>query len=208
MASVNSTVGFQNLPAQSITTGTETALLVPASGTFGSGLPSPTLAAGAGLFVGFPPDIVGGIYDGHPFLVSIIGKITTGASLTFKPSLYQVPATIVAAGTSATLANDHAVLVGAATSSGAAGTQNFILQTQFLWDSTSKQLTGFVTAYQIAGVNLIVGTPNGTTAGTLQATTVLSTVGVGDLNFIPSFIFGTANAANAVTITEFLIDRV
>ena len=207
MANLNSTAGFQNLPAQLITGTTETALVVPAQGLYGGSLPSPTFAAGNGLSIGFPPDIAGSVYDGHPFLVSVVGKITTGASLTFLPKLYQVPGTIVAAQTQGTVANDNVVMVGAATSSGAAGTQNFVIQTQFLWDSTSKKLTGFVSGYQINGVNIAVGTPTGT-AGQAQVTTVVSSVGVGDLNFIPSFTFGTANAANAVTVTEFLIDRV
>lgn len=204
MASNNSTAGFQNIPAQLITTGTETALLVPAQGVY-AGLPSPTLAAGVGLAIGFPPDITGSIYDGHPFLVTLAGKFTTGASLTVLPKIYQVPASVIAAGTQGTVSNDHVTVALAATSSGAAATQNFIIQAQYLWDSTSKILNGFVTAAQINGVNIA---PNAGTAGTLVATTAITTVGITDLNFMPSFTFGTANAANSVTVTEFFIDRV
>lgn len=204
MSSANTTAGFQNLPVQAITTGTETALLVPASGTFGSGLPSPVLAAGAGLFVGFPPDIAGSIYDGHPFVVSVFGKVTTGASSTFLPKLYQVPGAIALAGTSATVANDNIQITSAAPATVATTTSSFSIQAQFLWDSTSKVLTGQVLSYQVAGVNVA---PNSGTAGTYVATTTKTGVALGDLNFIVSFLFGTANAANAVQITEFVIDR-
>lgn len=204
MASVNTTAGFQNIPAQLITGTSETTLLVPAQGVY-AGLPSPTLAAGAGLAIGFPPDITGAIYDGHPFVVSLIGKVTTGASLTFLPKIYQVAASVIAAGTQSTVSNDHVTVALAATSSGAAATQNFIVQAQYLWDSTSKALTGQVISAQINGVNIAA---NAGTAGTFVATSVIATVGINDLNFIPSFTFGTANAANSVTVTEFVIDRV
>lgn len=206
MANANSTVWFNNLPLQSITTGTETALLVPTAAQNYGTLPSPAFAAGAGLSLGFPADLAANInYDCHSFVVRLVGKILTAGSYTFLPTLYQVPATIVAAGTSATLANDNKVLVGAATSSGGAGTQNFILEARFLWDSTTKKLTGGVDLYQINGVNIAVGTPSGT-AGQFQVTTVVSSVGLSDLNFIPSFTFGTAGV-NGVTITEFSIDK-
>lgn len=206
MANLNSTAGYQNLPAQAITTATETTLLVPASGNFGSGLPSPVLLAGAGLFIGFNPDIAGGIYDGHPFIVSLIGKVTTGTTSTFAIKLYEVPGAIATAGTSATVANDHVVVSLAATSV-ASATQNFIVQAQFLWDSSSKILNGSVLSAMINGVNIAAN--SGGTTGLLTPTTSLSSpaVGISDLNFIPSFTFATANAGNAVTITEFLIDR-
>src|SRR5882757_5055335 len=205
MSNVNTTAGFFNLPAQAITVNTITALAVPAQGAFGSGLPSPLLLAGNGLSIGFPPDIAGSVYDCHPFTVTVAGKFTTAGSYTVLPSLYQVPGTVVAAKTQGTLTNDAAVFLGAATSSGAAGTQNFLIQVQFLWDSTTGKLTGGVQTYQINGVNIATLTPGGT-AGQLQPTTVVSSVGVNDLNFIPSFTFGTAGA-NSVTVTEFSIDR-
>lgn len=204
MATSNTTVGFLDLPLQSIAGTTETALLTPASG-YGT-LPSPTFAAGSGLVVGFPPDIAGNLnFDAHSFVVRLVGKILTAGSYTFKPSLYQVPGSIVTAGTAGTLSNDNAVAVGAATSSGGAGTQNFILEARFLWDSTSKKLNGGVQLYQINGVNIAVGTPSGT-AGQFQVTTQVTSVAITDLNFIPSFTFGTAGV-NGVTVTEFVIDK-
>jgi hypothetical protein len=201
MASVNTTAGYQNIPAQSIAVSTETALLVPAQGVF-PGLPSPTLAAGTGLVIGFPPDIIGSIYDGHPFVVSLVGKATTAGSYNFTPKIYQVPQAIVLAGTQTTLANDH-VQVSLAATAIATTTVNFSVSAQFLWDSTSLILNGFVTSAQINGVNIVA---NAGTVGTLVATTQQTGVGIKDLNFMPTFTFGTAGA-NSVQVTEFVIDR-
>jgi hypothetical protein len=208
MANVNSGNGFQNLPAQVIAVSTETALLVPAVSTY-PGLPSPTLPAAAGLFISPNPDIVGSIVDGHPFKVRVAGKVFTGGSYTFLCNLYTVPASIVAAGTQATLSGDTVVVTNAA-SSAFTGASNFIVEAEFLWDSTSKFLTGIVTTSQVNGVNIA---PNSGTAGTMVATTKSTLVYtspniINVLNFMPSFTFGTAAATNAVTVTEFLIDRV
>jgi hypothetical protein len=200
----NTTIQWADLPLQSISGTTETALLVPATG-YGT-LPSPTLAASAGLTLGLPQDIANNnTYDCHAFVVRLVGKILTAGSYTFKPSLYQVPQSIINAGTQATLSNDSAVFVGAATSSGGAGTQSFLIEAKFIWDSTTKKLTGGVETYLINGVNIAVGTPSGT-AGQFQVTTVVSSVALTDLNFLPSFTFGTAGV-NGVTVTEFSIDR-
>lgn len=206
MANVNTTAGIQNWPAQIIGTTTETALLVPAltNPPTVTGWPSPAFAAASGVAIGFPTDVIGAVYDGHPFLVTLIGTVTTGASLTFLPKIYQVPATIIAAGTQATVSNDHVVVALAATTV-ATATVNFSVQAQFLWDSTSKILNGQLVSAQINGVNIA---PNAGTAGTSVATTQVTAVGIGDLNFLPSFTFGTANAANAVVVKEFTLDRV
>jgi hypothetical protein len=201
MANVNSSSGIQNLPAQSITTGTATALLVPAQGLY-STLPSPTFPAGTGLWTGPGTDIAGSAYDGHVFKVRVAGKFFTGASSTFLTALYQVPATIVTAGTSATAANDQAIVAGTA-SSAVTGAGNFVLEATLLWDSVSQTLGGFISE-SLAG---------GALAGTIGTVTTVRTVpfttagGVNGLNFIPFFTFGTANAANTVTVTEFFVDR-
>jgi hypothetical protein len=201
MSSVNTTVQLVNLPSQAISVNTEKALAVPAQGIY-PGYPSPAFAAGVGFALGVPADVAGAFYDGHPFLVTLAGLATTAGSYTFLPKLYQVPGSIIAAGTQGTVGNDHAVVALAATSI-ATATQNFFVQAQFLWDSTSKILNGFVTAAQINGVNIA---PNSGTAGTLVATTQVTSVGIGDINFMPSFTFGTAGT-NSVQVTEFSIDR-
>jgi hypothetical protein len=202
MANVNSTAGFYNLPAQAITVNTEVALKVPASGY--PSLPSPLLASGVGLPVIFPADIAGSMSnDGHSFVVRVAGKAHTAASYTLVVNLYQVPASIIAAGSQATVGNDHAVITNAA-SAGFSGDQNFLVEGRFIWDSVSGALNGFVTAAIVAGANVA---PNSGTAGTLVVTSAQSSVKQADLNFMPTFTFGTANAANSITVTELVIDR-
>ena len=209
MASQDTSIGYANgLFVQSITTGTETALLVPATAGIFPGLPSPDQPASAGLDIGVPPDVQFGVWDGHPFKVRVAGKINTGASITFLANLYYVPAAIATAQTAATLANDTVVVSNAA-SAAFSGAGNFVTEAEFLWDSVSKKLVGFVTASQVNGVNIAA---NSGTAGTNVATSVVTvtyTAGTtpNPLNFIPSFTFGTANAANTVQLTEFTITR-
>jgi hypothetical protein len=204
MSNANTSLIWNDLPVQTLTTGTETALLVPTSAQNYGTLPSPAFAAGAGLTLGWPPDINPGAaaYDGHPFKVRVAGRATTAGSYTFQFKLYEVPGSIIAAGTQATLSNDHVVVSLAATTI-ATATDNFLVEAEFFWDSTTKALTGFVTAAQIEGVNIA---PNSGTAGTNVATTVVTSVTSADLNFIPSVTFGTAGA-NSFQITEFAIDR-
>ena len=197
----NTIQGLYNIPAQSITTGTETALLVPAAGLY-PGFPSPLQAAGTGLQLCWPADIQGadGI-DGHPFKVRVVGKAFTGGSYTFQTKLYQVPYSIVTAGTSATLANDNVALSNAA-SAAFTGWANFILEAQFLWDSSSQKLN---TSFQTS-LNQVNGAA---VAPTSSIVSIAYTAGnpVNNLNFLPSFTFGTANAANSVTVTEFTLER-
>lgn len=200
---VNTTIGYQNLPAQSITTtATATPLLVPAQGLYAT-LPSPTLAAGAGLWVGIPQDVANSECDGHPFKVRVAGKIFTGAASTVTFVLYQVPAATIAAGTVSTLAGDQAVVTLAASAS-ITGAANFVVEAEFLWDSTSTKLNGFLTSASFSGANI------GTFGAASTPVTVPYTVasGVNGLNFIPTFSFSAGNAANTVTVTEFALDRV
>jgi hypothetical protein len=209
MANQNTVVGFPSgLFVQSITSTTETALTVPATAGIFPGLPSPVSPAGAGLDIQVPTDVQFGELDGHPFKIRVAGKVFTGAALTFLPKLYYVPAAVAASATSGTLTNDSVVVALAATS--VTGASNFVVEAEFLWDSTSKILGGFVTSAQIGGVNIVA---NSGTAGTNVATTAITTTytagtPVSLLNFIPSFTFGTANAANTVQVTEFVVDRV
>lgn len=201
MANVNTMIGYQNLPAQSITVNTITPLLVPAQGLF-STLPSPTLASGAGLWIGVPQDVANSECDGHPFKVRIVGKVFTGAAATLATTLYQVPAATIAAGTVSTLAGNQSLI--ALTSTAITGSANFIVEIEFLWDSVSQSLGGFVTT-AFANSALIGTLGAATTARTVPFTTA---AGVNGLNFLPTFTLSVANAANTVTVTEFVIDRV
>jgi len=199
---VNSMVGFQNLPAQSFTTTTSTALLVPAQGLTTS-LPSPTLAAGSGLYIGVPQDVAGSEMDGHAFKIRVVGKIFTGAASTFTQILYQVPAATIAAGTVSTLANNNSFVAPGA-SAAITGAANFLLEVEAIWDSTSTKLTGFITSSVVAGAAVsTIGT-----VGSVLTVPFTTAAGVNGLNFIPAFAFATANAANTVTVTEFTLDRV
>jgi hypothetical protein len=205
MSNVNTSAGYLNLPAQSITTTTQTALLVPAQGLY-STLPSPVLPVGVGLYSGFAPDIASnGTVDGHKFTVRVEGKVFTGASSLFTVALFQVPAAIAAANTQATLANDASVATGISVA-GITGAASFVLETEFMWDSTSLKLTGYSNVLLINGVVTAI---NGGTLGitTATPTAAITTTSGNDLKFLPTFTFATANAANTVTVTEFSIDR-
>src|SRR6266436_5103532 len=144
MSNVNTYLGFYNLPAQTITVNTITAALVPAAGLY-AGLPSPTLAAGKGLYIATGVDTVAGsmTLDAHMFTVRVAGKFFTGASSTFTTTLYQAPASIVAATTQATVGNDNIILASSA-STAVSGSGSFWYEADLVWDSTSNRLGGVV----------------------------------------------------------------
>lgn len=194
MSSLNSFIGYQNLPAQIIATTTDTPLLVPAQGLY-STLPSPTLAVGAGLYVGIPGDILNNaVYDGHPFTVRVAGKAFVAATAsTFTPTIKLGNSNVSASNTA--LAN-----LTKASASVTATNLNFWLTAEFIWDSVSQSLSGVATG--IVGGQLLV--PTVVTAQQVTNPTATTTP---NFQFIPSFAFSVANAANSVTVTEFLIDR-
>jgi hypothetical protein len=199
MANVNSSQGFVSLPAQVIT-GTQTALLVPAATALYQGLPSPVFAAGAGLYVAVAPNYqssnpnassptyVNDSVDGRQFRIRVVGLATVSASTTFQVSLYQ--------GTSSTLTSDTLVSISASYTITTASTVNFLFENNFLWDSTSSHLNGW---FQSDVNNTFTGS---------AAITAITNLSVTNLNFIPAITFGTSNAANAVTIREFLVENV
>ncbi len=205
MANVNSTSGFKNIPAQSITTGTATALLTPAAGLY-SGYPSPLFPAASGLVLVSDPDwqsgnpnaatptLVNSSVDGNPFRVRLNLLVTTAGAYTFTAKLYKVTQAILFAGTAATVANNTLLATSATYTAGGAGTANMSVDFYFLWDSTSGSLNGTFSTF----ANDVLTAA----AATTQATSVPVT----DLNFIPVFTFGTAGA-NSVVVKEFLIER-
>lgn len=193
MSNVNTFAGYYNLPAQTITGTSATPLLVPASGY--STLPSPALAAGAGLYAQIGPDILNNMtFDGHPFLVRLAAKVFTAASLTF--------AAEIRFGTSSTASSDTSIGVTTGTISAFSGNGNFLLEANLFWDSVNQELFGnFTKQYYTAA---------GGTFAAPAAATAISVANVNSappaLTFIPVFTFGTAGA-NTVTVTEFTIDR-
>lgn len=199
MANVNTSVGFTNLPAQSITTGTATALLVPTSAQNYGTLPSPALTAGSGLYISIPPELAGSMdYDGHQFRIRMTGIVLSGTTGTFAVSLYL--------GTSSTAASDTSIAV--ATSASITGSTtaafHFALDSTMLWDSTTQTLTGLTNAQfnGVAGITTVVNTV------LTASSTPVNVSSLSNLQFIPFFTFGTGNAANTVTVKEFLIERV
>jgi len=211
MANANTSSEWNALPAQAITVNTESALTVPTVAQNYGVLPSPALpvlnAAGTanGLTLGIPPDIAGSVYDGHAFKVRLAGKAKTGTSATLTIKLYEATAACVAATTAAALSTGTSVVLSAAASGAiATTTANFLVEATFIWDSTSKILNGYLNAAQVAGAAVAV---NSGTVSTAVVTTPVASLGITDLNFIPSFTFSSANAGNSVTLTEFAIDR-
>lgn len=193
MSNSNSFSGFQNLPAQSITTTTDTPLLVPVQGLY-STLPSPNFVAGTGLYVGPSSDILGNATsDGRPFTIRVAGKAVVGAAGNFTVTFKL--------GNSATSANNTAITGAAAVAAiSGASSINFWFEIECIWDSVSTSLTGYV---------------SGVVGGTLKAPTVITPLTVAlpsaaltpSFQFIPSFTFSVANAANSVTVTELAVDR-
>lgn len=183
MSNVNSFEAFYNLPTLSVTTGSATPITVPATGI--ATLPSPALPVGSNISLGISDAVVGNMtVDGHPFKVRISGKVFTGASSTFIPAIYL--------GTASTVGSSVASVTGTAF----AGASNFTLEATLIWDSVSGKLNGYALA-SINGANSAIATTS-VQSGITSATA---------LSFVPQFTFGTANAANTVTVTEFVIDR-
>lgn len=200
MSNVNSSLGFVSLPAQTITNATETTLLVPASSALYQGLPSPVFAAGAGLYLNpvnnyqssnpqaSSPTYVNDSVDGRQFKIRVVGLATVAASTTFVVKMYQ--------GTSSTTSNDSIISASASYTITTASTVNFIFENNLIWDSVSQKLNGWF----YSDVN------NTFTGG--AAVTAVTSLSVTNLMFIPSITFGTGNAANTVTIREFLFENV
>lgn len=200
MANVNSSLGFSTLPAQTIGTTSVTTLLVPPATALYQGLPSPVFAAGAGLYLALDPDYQSGnpqassptyvnsSVDGKQFRIRIVGITTVSASSTFQVSLYN--------GTSSTVTSDTLVAISASYTITTASSINWVFESNFLWDSTTSHLNGW---FQSDVNNVFTGA---------AAITAITNLSVTQLQFIPAFTFGTSNAANTVTVKEFLFEKV
>jgi hypothetical protein len=212
----DSVVGFQNytVPLSSYAGITETALLVPFSSGYYPGLPSPEFPLSTAtypvvMYVSVPPDVSGGELDGHAFEVKITGTVTGAATCTFDLKLWQATNAVLQSGiTSATYATllTHppsgtgiAGLVGssAVTLSSSVKT-NFSLKAPLIWDSTSKQLN-FAGAPEFYAIGA-TATPTVTNAS-------LTSIGQTDLNFFPTFTWGTAFGGSLI-LSEFVINRI
>lgn len=223
MANINSFGGVYNVPKMVVADTNEHALTVPVlagapsgvtwavpyyASAFTSnanpyaGFPSPVFPVNSGLCIGFPPDVAGSLaVDGHPFKIKLAGVANNpgGGACTLK--LYQVPLASLGV-ISAT---------GSVTSAGAPGSgdtsiaslslgtasAHFLVEAVMIWDSGLARLDGYT-----------VGTSNATLLD-LTATSAVSSgvAAVSALNFMPSVTFATGNAANALTVQEFSLER-
>ena len=210
MARQDSSFGYPNFNySQVVAVTTETALLAPSASGVSPYFPSPefplsTTTYPTGVFVGIPADIAGSVFDGHPFEVVLSFTASSTATTNTLVNLYNAKASSFSGGpaatgyTLATLGTGCTkVLTGTATANLTSSvTINYVLKTQFLWDSLTKILSWAGTTQYQNGVLI-------TNAANANATTVAIT----DLNFIPSFTFASA-ATTTVNIKEFVINRV
>lgn len=208
MARVDTSVGIYNYPVATTTATTETALLAPTASGLYPGFPSPefplsTSSVPVGLFIGIPSDIVGSVYDGHPFEVRVAGKLTTTATTSLTVNLYNAKQSTFSGGPSAssyTIATlgtgcTKVVTNGTPQAVGSGGASVNVMQTaSFIWDSVSKNLS------TLSGTLYVNGTSVTTTLA--NATSVAIT----DINFIPSFTYSATNSP-VLTLTEFVINR-
>ena len=210
MARQDSTAGYPNFNySQVVAVTSETALLAPSASGVSPYFPSPefplsTTTYPTGIFVGVPSDIAGSQFDGHPFEVVLAFTASSTATTNTLVNLYNAKASTFSGGSAAssyTLATLGTgctkVVTGTATANlTSAVTINYIMKTQFLWDSLTKILSWCGTTQYQNGVLI-------SNAANANATSVAIT----DLNFIPSFTFASA-ATTTVNIKEFTINRI
>ena len=136
------------------------------------------------------------LLDGRPFYVRASGKVTTGASSTLIVTIYYSAAASAAIAYNTTGVSTTGVTL--TTGSIATTSGNWMLEAEFLWDYTSKQLNGVFTG-------LSSPTPTvATAAAATQITAVdLSVPGPG---FTCGCHFGTTGAANVCTLSEFVLE--
>lgn len=141
--------------------------------------------------------VAAGIWQsGRRFKVHASGTVTTGVSCNITIKLYQVPASIVAAGTAATLANDN-LMNSSGTFAVNTTSSNWEMNAELQWDSTSKKLTGTV--------KWSVG---GTLVAEAEVTVVTTaTASEGELNFLLSQTFSATNAANTFQVQWFELSQ-
>lgn len=213
MSNQNTVAGVFNLPKQVITVTTEVALLVPAAAGTYPGLPSPVLAASSGLSIAPSPDITGAgsALDLHRFRINLFGKLANPGAGNVTVKLYQVPATgvgVISATGSVTTAGAPGsgdVVFDALTAfTTPANPTDFFVSWDILWDSAANWLHGMHQGLQNAsGSSTVIALAAVSSAGITSGVATAA-----QLNFLPSFTFATGNAANGVTVSEYVIERV
>ena len=130
---------------------------------------------------------------GRPFDVVFWGNCVTGASTNLTLKLYQVPASILAAGTQATLANDNIICTSTARAVNTT-TGKFYFKAIMQWDSTTKLLHGQFTTDISNLLDVYAATTAVTTAAAFDT----------ELNFIFSATLSSGNAANVVNAGQMI----
>ena len=210
---INTVVGFYNLPTRVEAANTAALVLtVPAAAGTYPGLPSPALPALSPISIGLADLAGSNAYDGHPFKLTVAGVVSNPGTGNFTLTLYQLPLShvgkigaaegVTSAGIAGSImaALSLGTIVSGATLNTLAG-GSFYTERTFMWDSTTGILGQLIT---LEFWNKGVTTTNvAAAAGTcLNVGTSLS-----NLNFMLSFNFATANAANSLKITEFTLQR-
>jgi hypothetical protein len=142
--------------------------------------------------------LVGGtsLLDGKLIKVRASGKVVTGASSTLIVTLYYS-----AAAKTAILYNGTGVTATAATFTSAAyatTTGNWLLEADFVWDYSSLKMNGRFRA--ISGPTPVV------VADTVVAQLTGVDLSLPGAGFACGVHFGTSNAANIATLSEFILE--
>lgn len=207
MARSDSSFGLRNYP-QTIVGSAATPLLVPSEAGIFPGLPSPlfpvsTTVYPVGLFIGIPPDVSGGSFDGHPFEIQMTAKISSTVTTNVLVNLFNAKQSSWKDGpytTTYTLGTLGAgctnVVTGTATVGlTASATVDFWMKAQFIWGSGNSILS-FCAAEQYLNGSVVP----------ISATSNVTGLGNTDLNFIPQFTF-SGGGENTVNLLEFVINR-
>jgi hypothetical protein len=131
--------------------------------------------------------------NGRPFLIQGWGKCVTGVSANLTLKLYQVPASVVAAGLAAGSVAGCNLLATSTARAVNSTTGKFIFQAELQWDSTTGLIHGCFTDT----INNLLDAWAATTAVTT------ATLADNELNFLLSATLSSGNAANIVTLMEF-----
>jgi hypothetical protein len=127
--------------------------------------------------------------NGKPFGIYGWGTLVTGVSTNLTLKVYQVPASILAAATQGTLANDNVVAASSARAvNSTTGMFSFDLKLQ--WNSTTKLLHGTSTFTIANNLDAVAAVTAVTTATAFDT----------ELNFLVSATLSSGNAANVVTL--------
>jgi hypothetical protein len=147
-------------------------------------VPNPIVGGTAAAVLSLPDPTL--FDNGGTFKVKIAGMVTTNVSTTVAVKLYL--------GSDTNLSNNK-VLVAPTAINVNSNTSQFRIEDTVSWDSVSQVVNGD-----------FVARIGGTTAGPTQATAATSVTAASQLQFVPSGVFGAANAANTLKIYEMSIE--